>query len=271
MWMDWTRVTSLTENLGPRVLDWGITIVGAILLFIGGLAIASWAAKAANRLMSRSDRIDPAVRTFVASLVRYAVLFVTVLAILGKFGIQTASLVAILGALGLAIGLGLQGALSDVAAGLLLLVVRPFRIGDFIQVATTAEGSVGAITLFTTELTTIDNRQIVIPNSKVWGNTITNFTRHPTRRVDLRITIAHEANAAVALDTALKVLQATPGALSDPKPQASLDGVTDSGLVLFVRFWVNSSELIAARAAALLALEQAFKQAGISFSSGPKS
>jgi small conductance mechanosensitive channel len=257
--MTWLETSAAT--LGPRILDWGVAVIGALLILIAGFIVAGWVARTANMVISRSDRVDPTVRTFVSSGLRYLIIAITFLAVLGKFGVQTASLVAVIGAAGLAIGLALQGTLSDVAAGVVLLVVRPFRVGDGV-VAATHEGTVRAVTLFTTELTTIDNRKVVIPNSKVWAQPIINLTTLGQRRLDLPVKL----DADVDINAAIAVIEAAIAAdnriLVEPKPRVQVTGLSD-GIELSARVWADPNHLIGLRSDLFLAFKTSLDRAGL--------
>jgi small conductance mechanosensitive channel len=254
-------IAALFDRLAPRILDWGITLVVAITLLIFGWIVAGWASKLVSRLLMRSDRIDPTVRTFTASFVRYSLLIVTVLAVLAKVGVQTASLVALLGAAGLAIGLALQGTLSDVAAGVILLVVRPFRVGDAVILAG-FEGVVRSVALFTTEIATGDNRKIVIPNSKVWGQPIQNLTAYGKRKLELPLLIDQTAQVGTATRVILAELTAHRLVEMSPEPQVQVESLTD-GTLIVVRAWVEANQMGDAKTDLLAKINDALAAAEI--------
>ena len=179
---------------------YGLRIIGAIIILIIGRMIAAWAYKGVDRWLTKTGKVDATLRPFLASLARYFVLIVTVLAVLSQFGIETTSLIAVFGAAGLAIGLALQGTLSNIAAGVMLLIFRPFKTGDYVEAAGIA-GTVQSITIFVTELATPDNVQILAPNSQVWGAIVKNYSHHSTRRVDLVMGIDYGDNIDKAIET----------------------------------------------------------------------
>ena len=164
------------------VITYGLKVIGAILILLIGRVIANWAKGKVAYLLERSGKVDQTLKGFLSSFVRYLVLIVTFLAVLSQFGIETTSVIAVIGAASLAIGLALQGTLSNVAAGVMLLVFRPFKVGDYVEAGGTA-GTVKDIRLFFSELATPDNVQILVPNSQVWGTVVKNYSHHATRRV----------------------------------------------------------------------------------------
>ena len=178
---------------------------------------------------------------FFGSLVKYVIIAITIIAVLNRFGVETTSLVAVVGAAGLAIGLALQGTLSNVAAGVMLLLFRPFKVGDYIEAAGLA-GTVKSISLFVTEMATPDNVQIIAPNAQLWGAAVKNFSFHETRRVDLLIGIAYEDD----IDKAMAAIHAVVGADSrshdDPAPMVAVAELADSSVNLTVRVWCQAGD-----------------------------
>jgi small conductance mechanosensitive channel len=254
--------THFIERLVPRTLDWGITLLTAILILVAGWIAAGWISKVVSKMLMRSEKIDPTVRTFTASFVRYSILIVTIMAMLARVGVQTASLVALLGAAGLAIGLALQGTLSDVAAGVILLAVRPFRVGDAVQLAT-HEGIVKSVALFTTEIATPDNRKIVIPNSKVWGQPIINFSGYAKRRIDMTLDLERpeEAESAIALLNTL--IRENKSVLPLPEASVLINSLSD-GTRIEVQAWVEGSTFSPVKAILLAEINTALAAAKIS-------
>jgi small conductance mechanosensitive channel len=192
-------------------------------------------------LLGRSERVDETLRKFFGNLVRYTVLVFTVLAVLDQFGVQTASLLAVFGAGALAIGLALQGTLSNVAAGVMLLIFRPFKIGDYIETAGHA-GTVKALSLFVTELATPNNVQVLIPNGQVWGSSVVNYSHHATRRVDIVMSIAYDDDIGAAMDTCRRVIGEEPRIHADPEPFIGVGELADSSVNLFVRLWCDAGD-----------------------------
>jgi len=218
---------------------WGLKVLGAIAVLLIGRGIASWVRRAIRRVLKRGD-IDETLIPFVTSLSYYLMLAFVMIAALGMMGIQTASIIAVLGAAGLAIGLALQGTLANFASGVMLLVFRPFRVGDFIEAAGTA-GAVEAISIFTTRLNTPDNVGVVIPNSAVWGQTIKNYAANETRRIDLVASISYDDDISLAIRT-IRSLLADVRVLSEPAPTVAVAELADSSVNIVVRPWCKRED-----------------------------
>ena len=225
------------EQILALVTTYGLDFVAAILTLIFGI----WLSRRASRLtadwLSRVDRLDRTLVPIMAALVRYAGLTLTIVITLGNFGVETTSIIAVLGAAGLAVGLALQGTLSNVAAGLMLLFLRPFRIGDWVEAAGVS-GSVREIGLFTTTIDTFDNVYISIPNSSIWSSNIINHARYGTRRMDLDIGIGYDSSLDTA-ETALMSLAADPRVLSDPAPRFLVVSYGDSAINVRLRAYAS--------------------------------
>ena len=195
---------SVLPALQLLLVDQGLNLLAAILILVIGWFIAGWTENLTRRALDRIPRLDVTLKPLLRKTVRYGILAVTILAVLGRFGIQTTSLIAVLGAAGLALGLALQGTLSDVAAGVMLLILRPFHIGDTIDIAGTV-GTVREIGLFRTYMVTPDAIYISMPNSKIFSATIINYSREPTRRINLIVGIDYtddiDKAQAIALDS----------------------------------------------------------------------
>jgi len=252
---------ALTQ-LVPAATDFGLRFIGAVVILIIGFTLAGWAARATRGLMDRSARVDPTLKPFLGSIVRYSILITTLVTVLGVFGVPMASLIAVLGAAGLAVGLALQGTLSNVAAGVMLLTLRPFKINDFVEVAGRT-GSVHQIGLFTTELVTPDNLFISLPNSSVWGATIINFTRMATRRIDLTVGIDYADDIDRAMDVVREALIEDDRVLADPAPQVGVKSLSESSVNLFVRAFVATGDWWPASCDLQKSIKQRFDRAGI--------
>lgn len=222
------------------VSTWGLQVVGAIAVLIIGRWIAGMMRKAARRGLERT-KTDATLVQFVSSLIYYIILAVVLIAVLGLFGIETTSLVAVLGAAGLAVGLALQGTLSNFAAGVMLLLFRPFGVGDFVDAAGVA-GSVQEIGIFVTTLHTGDNVKILVPNSQIGGAIIKNFSANDRRRNDLLIGISYDDNIGVAVDTIQAILKAEPRVHAEPAPVVAVAELGDSSVNLVVRPWCDASD-----------------------------
>ena len=220
---------------------YGINVVGALVIIVVGFMAAGWVRRALDRALSRSGKMDATLVRFFGSLVRYAIIAFVIIAALQRFGVEATSLVAVFGAAGLAIGLALQGTLSNVAAGVMLLMFRPFKIGDFVDIGGQA-GTVKEVGLFTTELATGDNVKIIMPNGQIWGSAIKNFSANPTRRVELMMGIDYGDNIDTAMATINRVIGEEPRALTDPESTVAVAELADSSVDIVVRVWVNAAD-----------------------------
>jgi len=229
----------IVAMIADMIAAWGLKVLGAIVVFFVGRLVAKWARRAVNRVLERSN-VDDTLVPFLTGMTYYLLMAFVVVAVLGMMGIQTASMIAILGAAGLAIGLALQGTLGNFASGVMLLVFRPFRVGDFIEAAGVA-GSVEAISIFTTRLNTPDNVGIVIPNAAVWGSTIKNYAANDTRRIDLVAGISYDDDIGLAIHTIEQILQ-DPRVLKEPPPTIAVSELGDSSVNIVVRPWCNRDD-----------------------------
>ena len=246
--------------LGVR---FGASALAALVVLIIGLWIAGSIRRAVAKWAGKTGKVDDTLAGFLSSLVYYLVVAVVVIAVLGVFGIPTTSFAAILGAAGLAIGLALQGTLGHVASGVMLLAFRPFKIGDFIEAAGEA-GTVKGITLFTTELATPDNVQIIIPNGDIWGGSIKNFSFHSTRRLDLVMGISYEDEIENALNVINAVVVGEPRALKEPEALVAVGALGDSSVDINVRVWCAAGDYWALKWDLTRALKEALDAEKIS-------
>jgi len=213
------------SSLLPLIVSNTLNALAAILILLIGLWLSGRADRLVVRMLQRTPRFDPMLQSFFGSISRYLVLTVTVLAVLSEFGIQTTSLVAILGAASLAVGLALQGTLSNLAAGVMLLIFRPFRIGQKVQIGAGNVGTVKELTLFWTELITDDKVQVIVPNSGVWGQPLRNFSVYPAppHTTEVRFQIATDTELEPAVEQVRTLVTADPRVLEDPVPSVLLD------------------------------------------------
>ncbi len=218
----------------------GLKIIAALAIFIIGKWAANIFKKIASKVMTKKN-VDPTIISFVVNLVYIVILTFVVLAALGQLGVQTTSFVAIIGAAGLAIGLALQGSLANFAAGFLMIIFRPFKVGDVIEGAGVL-GSVEAIQVFTTHLTTPDNKVIIIPNSKLTSDNIINYSAKETRRVDLVCGIGYEDDIDKAKKAINDLLAADDRILKDPAPTVAVLEMADSSVNFVVRPWVKTAD-----------------------------
>lgn len=233
-------LTGLAEQASGLVTTWGLRVLGAIAVLVIGRAVARRIRKTLTALLNRRG-VDATLVPFLSGLVYVMAMAFVVIAVLGLFGIPTASFVAVLGAAGLAVGLAMQGTLSNFAAGVMLLVFRPFRVGDLIETAG-ATGRVTEIGIFTTTLDTTDNVKVIIPNSQSFNGVIKNFDGNPTRRIDLIMGVGYDDDLEVAQRTMLETVSSCPGVLSDPAPVVAIHELADSSVNFVVRPWCASEE-----------------------------
>jgi small conductance mechanosensitive channel len=222
------KTQDLMANAGallPLIVANALNALGAIIILLVGLWLSGKASLLTVRMLGRTPHFDPMLKSFFGSLARYLVLTVTVLAVLSQFGIQTTSIVAVLGAAGLAVGLALQGTLSNLAAGVMLLIFRPFRIGHKVQIGGNAAGTVRELSLFWTELVTDDNVQIIVPNGGVWGQPLRNFSIYPAppHAGEVRFPVAQGIELDPAVAKVRAVVEAEPRVLAEPAPSVLLD------------------------------------------------
>jgi small conductance mechanosensitive channel len=238
-----------------------LKIVGAILIFILGRIVAGIVRRLVRKALTRTGT-DPALVSFLGTLTYAAIIVFTVLAVLAKFGIQTASFVAVLGAAGFAVGFALQGSLGNFASGVMLLVFRPFKTGDYIDAAGTA-GTVKDVQLFNTILATPDNVKIIIPNGKLYGDIIKNYSAYDIRRVDLVIGIGYGSSIQAAYDTVTELIKGDSRILKDPAHMIAVSELADSSVNLVVRTWVNAGDYWGVKFDLQRAIKETFDKQGI--------
>jgi small conductance mechanosensitive channel len=231
---------AITENLSMEslkssgILDIGMNVLVAIGILIVGLWISKKIQKMIINIGKKSPHLDETLFKFLASIVRYVIMAFVFIAILGRFGVETTSIIAVLGAASLAVGLALQGSLANLAAGVMLMVFRPFKVGDFVEAAGTF-GNVQEIELFTTIMQTFDNQQIIIPNGKIWGEKIINHSHHPVRGVEMKFNIAYDDDITKARKVILDTVLANPNVVSDPAPFIEVETLTERAAEVLVR------------------------------------
>ena len=237
-------------------------LVGAALLLIVGWWFSSRAQRATAALLTRQTRIDPTLRGLLSSLVHYGILILVIVAALGEIGVETTSILAALGAAGLAIGLALQGTLSNIAAGLMLVWLRPFRVGDYVETASFA-GTVHEVGLFATELHSTEGVFQFVPNSELWNKRIVNYTRLRTRMVDLKFGVSYEDDIAAARRALLAAVASDPRIEADPAPFVYVDELADSAVVMRLRCWTLTPDYWMVRRALMESGKIALEQAGL--------
>jgi small conductance mechanosensitive channel len=253
----------ITDQGIGLLISYGLSLLGAIIILILGRMVAGWAKNTTKKFLERTGKIDQTISNFLSNCARYVVLIFTFIMVLSQFGIETTSLIAIFGAAGLAIGLALQGTLSNVAAGVMLLIFRPFKIGDYVEAAGIG-GTVKSITLFVTELATPDNVQILSPNASVWGATVKNYSHHTTRRVDFVVGIDYGDNIDKAMETLHATINADARVLKDPAPMVVVGNLGDNSVDLTVRVWCNAGDYWGVKFDLTKAFKEKLDAAGIS-------
>ena len=240
--MDLTLTPTHLDRLAEVAWTWAAAflprLVAAVLILVIGTIVARWVSRAVYDISQRTTHIDPTLRPVLASMIRYAVLILVLIVALSQVGIQTASLLAVVGAAGLAIGLALQGTLSNFAAGLMLLWLRPFRIGDFIEVGAIA-GTVREMSLFACHLETFDGMFLFAPNSAIWNNPLKNHTRNAGRLVSIDVTVASNADIDRARDILVVMAERDTRVLKMPPPHVFVENLTGAGLLLNLRIWAS--------------------------------
>ena len=242
------------------VTEWGFRLCSAALILVAGYMMGNWL----KDLIAQMPRLDRILQSFLGNMAKYGVFAVALVTVLGQFGIQTASLLAVLGAAGLAIGLALQGTLSHVASGVMLLILRPFNVGDFIAFSGVS-GTVKALGLFTTELAASDNVYMVVPNSKVWGSEILNYSRNAQRRQDIVIGISYHDDINQAMQTIQNVLDKEARLIPSKgkEPVIVVSALGECAVNITARIWTKTSDCWRVKCDLIKALKEALDQDGV--------
>ena len=238
--MDPDNTSQLLQAGMDLLMQYGPKLLAAIVIFYVGKLLSKWLKRLVTRMMTKAS-VDPLIVSFTSSLVYMAMMVFVVVATLGQVGIQTTSFIAILGAAGLAIGLALQGSLSNFAAGFLLIIFRPFKVGDVIEAAGVT-GKVDEIQIFTTTMKTPDNKTIIVPNAKLSGDNIINYSTQETRRVDMVVGVSYDADLKEVRSILTDIVNKDERILKDPEPLIVVGELADSSVNFFVRVWVNSAD-----------------------------
>lgn len=233
------------------------SVVGALVVLFAGLWLAGRIKKIVSTAMSKSGRIDATLSGFLSSLVHYGLIALVIITTLGVFGVPTTSFAAVIGAAGLAIGLSLQGTLGHVASGVMMLGFRPFDVDDFVDTAGVS-GTVKHIGLFTTELATVDNKKIIIPNGMIFDAVITNYAGYPTRRVDFTFGISYGDDIKKAMALIKSEVEKETRALTDPEPVIAVDNLGDSSVDIICRVWVERTDYFPVKWALTQAVKERF-------------
>jgi small conductance mechanosensitive channel len=255
-------LSSLATVAWAAFADFLPRLVAAVVILVLGYIVAGWAARTTRRVLERTGQLDPTLLPVMGATMRYGILIFVFIAALSQLGVQTTSVLAALGAAGLAIGLALQGTLQNIAAGMMLLWLRPFRVGDYIEGASVA-GTVEELALFATRLRTWDGIYKFVPNSELWNTILTNYTRNATRLNLIEFGIAYEDDIAEGRRVLKEHAEAHPKVLKNPEVQVVPLSLGDSAVVLQLRAWVNTSEFWAIRWDLTQGGKQALEAAGI--------
>ncbi|MFC2094825.1 mechanosensitive ion channel family protein [Candidatus Bipolaricaulota bacterium] len=248
-------------RIGHWITSYGAQVLGAIVTLVVGYLLARFARQVVKRLLKRTQ-VPLVVQGFLGQVTYIGILIFAVVATLSKFGVQTTSLVAVLGAASFAIGFALQGSLANFAAGLLLAILRPFKIGDVIEVGGVM-GSVKDIQLFSTILSTPDNVKVYVPNAQVYGGTIRNYAGYETRRIDIPVGIGYGDSIEQAFAVAQGVMVADERVLKDPAPEVLVGELGDSSVNLILRLWVSGNDYWDVLFDATRGVKEAFDSNGI--------
>ena len=234
---NWDSIVAMLSTTG---VDFGIRVVTAIAIFYIGRLIVSLLTRGLRKLLEK-QQVDKTLETFVCNLVRVALLAFVVVAAINSLGVQTASFIAVLGAAGLAVGLALQGSLSNFAAGVLIVMFRPYKVGDWIEAAGVS-GSVLELQILTTAMKTGDNKRVIVPNSQIMGSIITNYSAHDTRRVDLVVGVSYSDDLDKVRETLKSIVAADDRILDDPAVTIAVSELADSSVNFVVRPWVRTAD-----------------------------
>jgi small conductance mechanosensitive channel len=256
---DWAGVWTMIQTTG---VDLGIRVITAIVIFFIGKWVVALVIKGLTKAMQKGD-VDMTLRRFVANLARMVLMLFVIIAAINHLGIQTASLIAVLGAAGLAVGLALQGSLSNFAAGVLIVLFRPYKVGDWIE-GGGVSGAVVEVQILTTVLKTGDNKRVIIPNSQIMGTTITNYSANDTRRVDLVVGVSYSDDLDKVRRELEDLVAADERILKDPAPTIAVSELADSSVNFVLRPWVNTADYWAVYFDLTERVKKRFDEVGIS-------
>jgi small conductance mechanosensitive channel len=250
-------------QLSTLIVSYSLSALGAIILLIAGYFVAGFAERSVFAGLGHVRGFDATLRQFFARIARYAILMFVVIMVLGQFGVQTASIIAAIGAIGLAIGLALQGTLQNIAAGIMLLALRPFRVGEYVEVGSVA-GTVEDIGLFATRLRAVDGIYLLSPNSELWNKPVKNFTRNRTRRNDITVGIDYGDDIALAQKTLVDLAIRDKRVLAEPAPASFVASLGESAVDITLRYWTAPSDFLATKMDLTKAAKLAFDDNGLS-------
>jgi len=256
------ETSNIQELIDIYVIPWGINIGLALAIYIVGRWVAKILLNVVDKMLNKAG-MDPMLVKFVHSILNALLLLIIIIASLDQLGVDTTSFIALIGAAGLAVGLALQGSLQNFAAGVLLIIFRPFKVGDFVEAAGTA-GVIEVIGIFTTTMKTGDNREIIIPNGAIYNGTITNYSARDTRRIDMVFGIGYDDDIRKAKEIMQDILDADERVMKDPAPLIAVAELADSSVNFNVRPWVASGDYWAVKFDLTEKIKLAFDDAGVS-------
>jgi small conductance mechanosensitive channel len=261
---DWSTLPQLLQEKGVDLsVDLGIKVATALAIFFVGKFIIRLIMRALHKVMQKQD-VEETLETFVTNLLRSVLMIVLLIATIGALGVETTSFIAIFGAAGLAVGLALQGSLSNFASGVLIVLFRPYRVGDFVEAAGIA-GVVEQVQILTTIMKTGDNKQIIVPNSQIMDSIITNYSANDTRRVDMVVGVSYDDDLDKVRETIKELIAADDRILDEPAPNIAVSELADSSVNFIVRPWVNSADYWGVMFDLTEAIKKRFDKEGISF------
>jgi len=236
-----TTAQALWNQVSELAVAYSFRLAGAIILLVVGFVVAGAMERWTRAVLGRLPAFDETLRRFLSKIVRYGILILVGVTVLAQFGVQTASIIAALGAVGLAIGLALQGTLQNIAAGIMLLVLKPFRVGEYIDAGGIA-GTIEEIGLFATELKAADGVYVLAPNSELWNKPVTNYSRNAIRRNDIAIGIGYDDDIDLAQKLLMDLAMADQRVLSVPAPETFVEALGDNSVLVTLRYWTATSD-----------------------------
>ncbi|MFN0262946.1 mechanosensitive ion channel family protein [Tepidamorphus sp. 3E244] len=256
-------MSNAMETASAILAAYAFSVIGALLILIFGLMAANWIQRWVRSALDRIEAVDPALASFLSKIVKYTIWVLVFVTVLSEFGVKTTSILAALGAAGLAVGLALQGTLANIAAGIMLLILRPFRVGEFID-ADGIAGTIMDIGLFATEMKRVDGLYMMVPNSKLWGASVLNYSRNATRRLELIVGIDYGDDMGQAREILLEIAKSDQRVLDDPAPVSFVNSLDDSSVGIGLRCWLPASEYLVASWDITETAKRRFDEAGIS-------
>lgn len=260
--MDNIDFAQVWSEHGPLILSFGVRVIGALLVLIIGLRVAAWLGGLVRKIANQQENIDDTLGNFFGSMVRWAITAAVFIAVLQVFGVPATSFVAVLGALTLAIGLSLQGALGNIASGVMIMIFRPYKLADYVELAGTA-GTVKDINLFQTVLATPDNVKVLVPNTQAISGVILNYSGYGTRRVDVTFGIDYDDDMDKAIGIIMKLVNDDPRVLKDPEPFVKVVNLNDSSVDIQSRAWALGADYFDVKFDLIKKVKSAFDANGI--------